>query len=248
MQSCLFVILFLLGISRPAQAFMNIEQLRQTAAQGTSGAVGLKLMGQTGNSEKIVSEASTLTLQRNGRDEYLVAGLYRYGESRRTKDTHLGNVHLRYTHSFPRWPAVETFGQMEFDQFKRLARRDLLGTGLRFAIAQREGSSAFGGFGFFWEQEHFQNAIPSERTVRANLYLSFVRTLNERVSANATIYYQPSVEGFGDTRLQVDSALRVSLAQHLALNLEWDLQSDSKPAPDVRKVDTSYLVGLSYQY
>lgn len=227
---------------------MNIEQIRQSSRAGTSGAVGLKVNGQTGNSKKLLAEVSTLTLQRNGRSEYLVAGLYRYGQSRDVKDTHLGNVHLRYTRELEGFPAAEVFAQTEFDQFKRLARRDLLGIGLRQLLERREGNSMYAGAGVFRENERFSDNLIGQQAFRGNVYLSFVRSFNELVSGSATFYYQPNLARLRDMRMQLDTGLQVKFARYMALALEWDLQADTRPPPGVKKVDTTYLVGLNITY
>jgi len=239
---------FLLTSASPAFAFMNIESIRLANKEGTSGSLGLKLNGQSGNTEKLTSEFNTLTIERSDLNEYLLAGKYRYGESRRIKDTHDGNLHVRYTRYIVNWPAVETFAQTQFNEFKQLKRRDLLGVGLRTLLQRAEANSLYLGTGLFYEHEKFENRFPDEETVRANIYLSFVRTFNAQVSGSVIVYYQPSLEGFGDTRVQVDSGLQVNLAAKLALTLDYDIQYDSQPVPGVAKTDTIYLVGLAYAY
>ena len=231
-----------------AMAFMNIESIRQSAKEGTAGSVGLKVNGQTGNADKFAGEASSLTLHRSDANEYLLAGKYRYGESRHVKDTHEGNIHLRYTRQVNAWAAGEVFEQTEFDEFKNLKRRDLLGGGLRSRLEKKEANAVFLGTGLFYEHEDFTGNIESEETVRANIYLSFVRTFSDHVSGSIVAYYQPSFEGLNDTRAQLDSALQVKLAERLALTVEYDLQYDSEPAPGVKQLNTTYLMGLAYAY
>lgn len=244
----ILVLLLALFFQPSAQAFMNIEQLRQGAKPGTTGLVGAKINGQTGNAKKLLAELSTLTLQRNGASEYLLAGLYRYGQSRSVRDTYLGNVHLRYTRYFDHWPAAEFFAQTEFDQFKRIARRDILGTGLRERLGGGEKDAVFLGGGFFWENEHFQDGLARQRVLRGNLYVSFVRSFTETISGNLVLYYQPSFRTVADARVQVDSSLQIALARSLALAIDWDMQADTRPPPGVQKVDTTYLLGLNYIY
>jgi putative salt-induced outer membrane protein YdiY len=243
------VTLILLCASFPAFAFMNIEQIRQSKKEGTAGAVGLKVNGQTGNSKKLLSEATTLTVQRNGKSEYLLAGLYRYGSSRNVKDTHQGNAHFRFTQDFGNSPSAEAFLQTEFDQFKRLARRDLIGVGARQLVERAEGNSLFVGGGIFHENERFSGGgVPNQNAFRINMYIAFVRAFSKTVSGSATIYYQPKLSVPSDMRAQIDSALQVKLAEYLALSLEWDLQADTRPPPGVQTVDTTYLVGLNFTY
>lgn len=238
---------FLILCSTPAFAFMNIESIRQNAKQGTSGSVGAKVDGQSGNSNKLASEFTTLTMVRADLNEYLAAGKYRYGESRHVKDTHEGNAHLRYARGFSAWSAGESFYQIEFNEFKKLKRRDLIGGGLRTVLSRQDANVLYLGTGLFYEHEDFED-VTDEQTVRGNLYLSFVRSFNSHVSGTLIAYYQPSLNGFGDTRAQVDSGLQVKLVERLALTVEFDLQHDSQPAPGVKQTDTSYMMGLAYAY
>lgn len=243
-----FVLILLAGLSWPAHAFMNIESIRQNSKEGTQGELGLKVNGQTGNSEKLTGEFSTLTLKRVERNEILGAGKYRYGESRKVKDAHEGNLHARYTRYLDDWKGIESFAQTEFDEFKMLKRRDLLGAGLRTVLSKNKANALYLGTGAFYEHEDFKDRIPSEETVRGNLYLSFVRTFSDHVSGTLISYYQPSIESFRDFRVQIDSSLHVRLADSLSLTIEYDLQHDSEPAPGVKPTDTTYMTGLAYKY
>lgn len=242
----IFLLVFLLPLS--ASAFMNIESIRQVAKEGTSGSVGAKLNGAGGNTEKLSSEFTTLTMVRSDLNEYLAAGKYRYGESQHVKDANDANLHLRYTRELKRWLGAETFAQAEFDEFKRLKRRDLAGADLRTRLSQEGANGLYLGTGLFYEHENFEGNIESEETVRVSLYLSYVRTFSDHISATLIGYYQPSLEGFGDTRAQIDSGLQMHLTDKLALTVEFDLQYDSQPAPGVKQTDTTYLTGLAYAY
>lgn len=242
------VLLMCLLFGLETQAFMNIESIRQNAKEGNSGALGLKLNGSSGNSDRVLSEFSTLNLWRNELNEYLVAAKYRYGESQHVKDAHDANLHLRYTHYFDEAPALESFIQTEFDEFRKLSRRDLVGLGARTLLERQDQNAFYLGTGLFYERQYFTENIPDEQTLRANLYLSYVRALTESISANVIAYYQPSVQSLADTRAQLDTSLEIALGQKLGLSIEYDLVYDSRPAPDVKKLDSKYLVGLAYKF
>ncbi|MGE0525525.1 MAG: DUF481 domain-containing protein, partial [Bdellovibrionales bacterium] len=212
----------------PAFAFLNVESIRMAAEakEGVTGSLGLKVDGQSGNSEKFASELTTLNLYRRSHSEYLAAGKYRYGESFSRKDAHEGHAHLRYTHDLPSIPpAWESFVQTEFNEFKRLKRRDVYGTGLRFRLsAAGEKDRFFLGTGAFYEEERFTSKAETQdqSTFRGNLYVSYVRALTETVSASVIAYYQPSLTAFSNTRAQLDSGLQVTLSKRLSLILEYD--------------------------
>ncbi len=238
----------ILVFSFEASAFMNIESIRQAAKPGTSGNLGLKVNGQTGNADKQAVEFSSLTMRRTDRNELLGAAKYRYGESRHRKDANEGNLHARYTRYLAAPYAIETFVQSEFDEFRRLERRDLAGAGLRTLLDKGEKNSLYLGTGVFYEHEIFKDGVLSQQTVRGNLYLSFVRSFSEHISGTLIAYYQPSFESQADFRIQVDSGLQVKLVGALSLTIEYDLQHDSEPAPGVKPTDSSYMTGLAYSY
>ncbi|MBX3041588.1 MAG: DUF481 domain-containing protein [Bdellovibrionaceae bacterium] len=231
-----------------AQAFINIETLRRNAKEGVSGALNLQASGQSGNSEKFTGEVSSLNLYRSLENEYIFLANYKYGESNRLRDTHQGSMHLRFARSWVDFPTAEAFAQTQFDQFKLLRSRDLLGGGLRFQLERSPKNGFFLGTGLFHEWEAIKDPGTSQEDWRGNIYLSLLRTLDELWLMSITLYYQPALDEFSDFRLHSEIGLELKLNQMLAFTLKYTHQYDSAPPPTVQRQDISYLAGLSLKF
>lgn len=248
MDSVTYFILVLFLAPCIAHAFINIEELRLQKDQGGSGSVNLKMEGRSGNTQKLAGEVASLNMIRNEQREYILVGKYRYGESRNTKDEHEGNLHARYTKHFTGRPSLETFVQTEFNEFRSLKRRDLLGGGARFAIHNTPELSLACGTGAFYENELFKAAPWREDTVRANFYVSYVRKTGPKSTASAIAYYQPSLEHLNDRRLQADLGFSSAITDKLALILDGNVVYDSDPPAGVKPTDTTYMAGFTWNY
>lgn len=241
-------LLCVFGLQQTARAFINIETLRRSAKEGLSGALNLQANGQSGNTEKFTGEVSSLNLYRSLENEYIFLANYKYGESNRLRDTHQGSMHLRFARSWNDFPTIEAFAQTQFDQFKLLRSRDLLGGGLRFQLGRTEKGGSYLGTGLFHEWESIKDPGSNQEDWRGNLYLSFLRTFDELWITSLTVYYQPALDEFSDFRLHAEAGLELKLTQMLALTLKYAHQYDSAPPPTVRRQDISYLAGLSWKF
>src|SRR5690606_22376898 len=124
------------------------------------------------------------------RDELLFTGDYLYGTSFNVKDTNRGHGHLRYTFFHREKIAYETFVQSEFDEFKDLNSRNLIGANVRNRIRSDDSHILYLGYGAFYEVENFIGNDDHEG-FRGNFYVSYSYKLNDLVAASLTTYYQP---------------------------------------------------------
>lgn len=210
--------------------------------------MGAKAEGKSGNTEKFLAEFSSLNLYRDHAREYIVMGKYRYGESFHTKDTHEAQLHLRYAKTVTTNSQVEAFAQTEFNEFRNLNRRDLLGAGMRWILVANNRTQLAAGSGAFIEHELFDTAPWEDQSWRANFYVSVVHKLSSHANSSLIVYYQPALLQMNDFRLIVDAGTSVSITERLALVVDLSLQQDSRPASGVEQTDTSYLAGLTWSY
>lgn len=230
-----------------SQAFLNIESLRQSDKTGFFGSSNLKITGASGNTDKSIGVAATQNSYVSGRNEYLLLSQYSYGEASGTKDTHNGNVHLRYTRGFTDIFSWEWFTQLEFNEFTDLESRALLGTGLRSELLKDENHTLFLGTGFFYETEEIETQR-DQKALRGNIYLSYRSFVRKTVEASIIFYYQPSTKRLDDYRFQLDTGLSFKIYGELSFTAEAKLSFDSKPPPGIELTDITYLTGIAYEY
>lgn len=237
-----------------SHAIVNVEELRSTpAGDGFSGRFDLSLSGDSGNTEKSSSSIGTRLQWKKERVTNLFIMNYAYGESDDIRDTNKGFIHLRHIVQTQEKRAIETFAQIESNEFARLSFRGLLGAGIRYTTRQDDDYNIHIGLGAFhaWETLDEQTGLTddgTERFWRANIYLVLNYRLNDHVRAGSTTYYQPAIETLSDTRILEEAGLKVKLADDLDLKLTLEIVHDSRPPETVKKTDTSYTTGVEYHF
>lgn len=240
------ICVFSLFFSFSASAFMNVESLRQSHKSGFFGSSNLKFSGASGSTEKLVNKLSTQNIYRNDKDEFLFFLNHAYGEAFNEKNTDKGSFHMRYSRSLSQSAAVEFYGQVEFNKFRALKLRRILGTGLRFSIWNKGDKSLFIGGGAFFENEDLEEE-PDEEAVRGNFYLAYNFNPKGRVNIASTLYYQPSFS-YNDFRMRSNTSFGFPIGVNFHFVVELKIAHDSAPPLEVEKTDVTYLTGLNYSY
>ena len=241
-------------VSFPAAAIVNMESLHLGQPEdGWSGRFELSASGSTGNTEKW-DAAAGLRLQRHeGVNTSFLVLDYTYSRSLGQTNTDKGFAHLRHIYQYNTDIAYEGFLQAAQDPFARLAYRRLAGAGLRYTLTEPSPQHAwFLGVGAFYEKEQLTNPAPTEdefdKGWRGNLYLVMKHQFNNQTRFISSTYYQPRLSDTDDFRILERAGLSVSLAEKLSLQLSIDVSYDSEPPLGVRKTDTGYRTGISYQF
>lgn len=239
------LILFLLGSGFSAHAFINIETLRIEPLDGFTGNLDLTGQFQSGNTDKNILNFSSSNRYHSGEHEVLAIANYRYGESFNKKDTHRGSAHLRYAKELSELLIGELFAQIEFDEFKSLNQRDLFGVSSRFRLINEERFFLFSGLGFFAESEQLKSDTNQEN-FRGNIYLSGVYKTEQALKASLVVYFQPLWDTLVDHRLNLDFDIESPIYKTLSLVFSYDYQFDNRPPSNVKKYDSTALVGVRW--
>jgi len=250
----LAVLLIATGLSRPAQAIVNIEGMRGGGKDaGISGSISLSLNNTTGNTEKKVANTSgRVNWQRQDSLTFLIASLS-YGRSNDVRDTNKAFGHLRHIIEHSERLAYEAFIQAERNEFTRLSRRTLAGAGVRLTLHGNDSGHTYLGLGAFRSSETLDEDpvltdVGTERLWRASIYLAIDYAINEQVNIGSTTYYQPDTGDSADYRLLEQAALKVGISDRLALKLSLDIARDSRPPQTIEKTDSSFMTGLEYSF
>lgn len=240
--NCLFTL-----ATATAQAFINVESLRQIDGKGFVGSSGLQISGQEGNTQKFTSQFTTIGVYRLDQNEWLYTANYKYGSSSYLKDTNHARGHIRHTWNYLENLAYEAFLQSEFDEFKQLNSRSYLGANLRFNLIYSDKHRLYAGLGTFYEVEDFTKNGDSEGW-RGNIYLSYVNKISEITSGFFILYFQPKFSDVEDYRVRVQTGLDIRLSANLSLDIDLNLSHDTGLPDQVKKTDSDYMVGFSIKY
>ncbi|MGH1469149.1 MAG: DUF481 domain-containing protein [Bdellovibrionales bacterium] len=230
-----------------AHSFINIESLRQSDELGLLGSLGLKVNGASGNTDKFNSSLGANNIYRNKNNEYLSLLNYSYSEVSNTKNIHRGQIHLRYTTHFPKTFSIETFTQIQFDDFKSLKYRKLLGVGLRKNLLSSPSQWFSVGLGAFYESEEFED-LTKNILFRYNVYASYKAKLNDTSALTFVNYLQPSVDDIKNIRVKSHFNLKLKLYKNLSLSNDIRYSFDSNLKKPIEKGDLTYMTGFNLKY
>jgi len=250
-----FFLFLLLFHSHLAEAIINVEDAAIGGGpEGVHGRVDVSVNGNSGNSDKFGTQAGALLQRRQGRHVSIGMVSYAYGRSQGRSYANRGFFHARHRLRLSGAWSVEGFGQVEKDDFARLALRALAGGGMRWRLAYvPEQRAVYLGLGAMFEHERlrFQSGTSDARVsdvVRGNAYLVLKSRMNAHTRLISTTYFQPDLASPKDVRLLEQASLDVRLAGKLDVRLSLVVRHDSRPPQHVRKTDIVYATGFTYHF
>ncbi len=249
--SSLFVLLFLTTTQLSAQ--VNIERIRWHSETSESHALletGASL--KRGNTDISDFYINGLLGYREGNYIIFLLGDLDYGKRSDSKYLNRGVAHLRYNYLYTDKLAFEVFGQIEYDDFRLLKRRNIGGVGIRITLhhGNLEENSETGeiesfivGLSYFYEMETYDldwyYGDDSTLLNRLSTYLVANCRLPNQIRFNWTSYYQPAISDFNDYRFIAESNLTFQILEHLDFRVSCSYRYDNEPVVGVSKYDMS---------
>ena len=161
--------------------------------------------------------------------------------------------HVRYRHRLaPHWQ-VEGFVQHEYDEFRRLSLRALVGTGLRFEWRFGERGLVAVGTAAMAELERLRDGEPEDAggtafAPRSSSYLSVEVALDERVELKETLFVQPRFDDPRDVRILNETTLSVRVRRRVTLPTSFTVRHDSEPPEGVKSTDTALRTSFAIAF
>ena len=246
------VLLVVLLCGSASAQIVNVQGALAKAPEndGVSGEGSLKLSWREGNSPFFDIGGSGVALVRHG--DFLELGLVRgeYGRSRGLTLTEKTFEHLRERYTIDcRW-RWEVFGQHEFDRFRRLNLRVVMGTGPALQIVNDENFGLLAGVAYIFEIEHLDEREGTfdrgnETTAhRASFYLTGHEDIAKNVAIVETVYVQPRIDKPSDLRIFGELSVQTKLSKHIALKDSLVIAYDDTPPDQVERFDSAVEVAL----
>lgn len=235
-----------------AEGQVNTESMRREwGGEGIHGQAGINLALQQGNSPY-------LRLGLGTRLDYLADPIYTFvvaNWQRRTDagilKQHDGFLHGRVVYTLIPSIKVEGFAQKEFNEFIRLKDRNLLGSGVRFTLAEANTDSFLltlhCGTGAMYEQEVLNLEPINEQTnlIRSTNYLTFAWRIRKNFSVATTTYYQPAFSKPRDFRVLNNLTGTFSMSDFFSFNVALNYRYDHEPPPTVKSYDLTISNGIT---
>lgn len=246
-----FVLLFSLNKSFSQ---VNIESFRDEAKkEGFYGSVKGGMQIQSGNVDiKIYNLSSDLHLKLN-RSHLLLKASYQKGYQAKDLFQNNGFGHFRYTLMYHDFLGYEGFTQTEFDTFKALELRQLIGLGIRTELEPIKKLSINSGLGVMNDYEQLKDKSTSSNP-RVNSYLVVKYFINKDTSSffSAIFYYQPLLFLYEDFRIKNEANLKTFIGKLKSTKLyvisSFTYLYDSRPPEDIVTDDRVFKVSFSLDW
>ena len=217
---------------------------------GVTGQVELKLDWREGNNQLFSVGGAASTLLKRERLLGLALARGEYGESQGLTLARKSFEHVRTRYSIDcRWK-WEAFVQHEYDAFRRLSVRGVVGTGPAIQLADTESVAVLAGASYLFELERLDRregtSDAGERTIshRGSAYITGTETVGSGVSIVQTIYLQPRFDDPRDLRVLGELSVTSKLTTHIALTDGFTVTYDRTPPEGIKRYDTALKVGL----
>jgi hypothetical protein len=232
-------------------AQVNTERLRQTHGKtGYITSLGLDFNVLSGNSDKFEIAPNARLDYVSDYWNWFVVGNYKYGESAQKAFTNKGFLHWRINAPLDRSVSWEFFVQREFDEFRRITDRSLLGLALRMGLMRfgdnGENGTVYWGSGIMSEHEAYQSASPVDRLRWTNYVSGSYR--HKGFSIASIWYVQPDLGDFGDVRALTDTSVSVGLTEQLSWRLGVKASYTSRPQATVKSYDVDIQNGIVWSF
>ena len=249
-------LLIVLAVVFPVPAFaqVNVEALRRDDPPlGYSGTVGGDLTLRTGNVDLFQLGLEARLYRVTDSMTRLIIGNGGLGLLSGSRFASSGLLHFRQTYDTEGHFSPEWWGQLNYDRPQLLDFRALTGAGVRTSFAGGEWGQFGMGAALMVEHERLdlaETAVHDSNTtlVRGTSFLALRLVPNENFLITSTMYLQPAVGDWGDTRTLVNLRLASSITNELDLTVSFDLRHDSRPPDGIAALDTSLRTGLRYTY
>ncbi len=248
------VVLFVLvaGLRTASAQIVNVQGALATPPEddGVTGKLELKVDWRTGNNPLVDVGGGGSILVKRGDLLTLLVARGGYGTSRGLTLTKRSFEHLRFRYALDcRW-RWEAFAQHEYDAFRRLVIRGLVGTGPALQLVASKPATVLAGAAYMFELERLDDRAGTfdagARSVfhRASFYVTGTHKLGEGVSITETIYVQPRLRHPSDVRVFAEVAVTSKLSKRLALSDALTFAYDRTPPDEIERLDTQLVVSL----
>lgn len=248
------IVLAALGTTEANAGIVNVQSiLASEANEGLSGSLTGSALYKTGNIDLLIVRGSGTTRYRSG--DHLIVTILRgdFGKSGDSKFLSKTFEHVRYRFRINKRWMTEAFAQHEFDKFRRLKLRALVGFGPKLDIYQKKSYSLSVGMAYMLEQERLAEDGESDQGAtntahRGSSYLTGRYEMDDTVQLIDTFYVQPKLDGPDDFRVLNESSVVVKASKKISFTTSFVIAYDRAPPAGIKRVDTSLTSAVTLSF
>lgn len=224
---------------------VNIEQSRvQLDSTGWVGTVSGNFTSQKYQSLFLSASTRAALHKKDSIDTWLFLAESGFSVAQKAQFNNMSLVHARFNRELLPWLKGEAFTQMQYNKLLGLDRRNLLGTGLRFKLAEKENQWYYLGSAVMLDYEKVNRGKRSVLYGRSSFYFSWTYKVPDRWAITSTTYFQPLLNRLNDYRLAGQHAFSMSVNKHWAIRVELTHFYDSRPPVGIIKSTFTNTLGL----
>jgi hypothetical protein len=150
-------------------------------------------------------------------------------------------AHVRYNYETTRFLFLELLAQVQHDHFRRLAVRDLYGTGLRFNVIRERTFEHFYGTTILLEQQVISTTSQypgrSELYARSSSYVGVNMAISDFGELDSVTYLQPRLNRPKDLRVIHETIVTFTITKRLAAKVGASVIYEREPPAGVLPAD-----------
>lgn len=234
-----------------ARAQVNVEPLRQQLKDdGWGGRVQASVATYAGNTEGVILGSAGFFGARGQRNVVYTTLSGDYARLNGAVSVAKWFAHGRYNYELTKMLWWEAYGQIESDRFRRVALRELVGTGPRVALLQTETVELFYGVSYMYEhQDYSTDEADADRTAhRISNYLAVTVKAQERIVLSNVTYAQPRLTRFKDVDLLSVSSADFTVTKRLHSRLDAVVRYSSVVPSDIKRFDVEFKNSLEFLF
>lgn len=157
---------------------------------------------------------------------------------------------------------IESYGLILWQEIRGLRIKYSMGANVRYRIIYKPGEGLFAGLGPSYEFERWTYSgtidttlIPADpkpievTKLRANIYLSYKRTLSNQFKLDLSGYFQPSLgDPFMNYRLASSSEITYGITKNIGLSLLYQNTYDARPVVPIDVFFHDVMLGLNLSF
>lgn len=186
---------------------------------------------------------------------YIVLGKLAYTENNGEPILNNGYLHLRVNFNYEKKLSHEAFGQMQYDNFRGLSDRYILGGGIRWRVIQSDNFLGAIGTGPMYEKEIWQNinseGVQNKDMLKLSSYIILRWDITETVNFNTIFYYQVGYDNAIEAarnRLSSSSNFNFKISEFLSFTTSVSMAYEDKPIIPITKFIYGVENGLTLTF
>ena len=160
-----------------------------------------------------------------------------------------GFIHTRYVVPLQSYE-LETFGQIELDNFRSILNRNLLGVGLRFTAQTTKVDNLNYGIGMMYEHEKYDgSSILKFDSIKSTNYITLNKQLSSNWFVSTTSYLQFDISDPQVYRILNITEFSLKATDEIDIAFNFDSKFDAKPVlDDLSKSFFDFAIGIRYNF